>query len=867
MNNDGGINLKEKWKLFVVPHFHFDVAWIKKYEDYLEVAFNNILDVLHLIEKHPEYRFCLDQVVLIEPFLEKNQEVSEIFKEKVREGRIEIVCGMYTMPDANIPSGEFLVRQFLFGKHFFKEKIGIDVKCGWMIDSFGHPNQLPQILKKCGFEYYVFCRGAPKNLDKTEFLWKGLDGTEILTHWMIGTYIAGWMPPQSGEILRKIGMELPYITRALLYAQSMRWLKVPIEKGVEKILAVFSFLKNFASTKNTFIPNGADFTPPQCELLDVIKEINKNNAGLEAFISTPSNFFEKLKREKRKLPTISGEFNPVFQGVYSSRISLKRKNRIAENLLLIAEKFATLASVLGLTYPKDSLEDATKFILFNHFHDIICGCGVDEVYLDAMERFERSIECSKDILKKSLEFIVGNIDTQGQGTPIVVFNPLPWIRTDVAEVEVQIVNPKIKEISLVDHNGKPIPFQVIQEEKYPDEDLKSLKIIFIAENVPSIGYNTYFIIPRKINSKNLSEIKAGENFIENEFIRVTVNPDKGGAITSIYDKENDYEVIDVKNFYGNVLISEKDFGDLYEFNGNSDGMATKNTLKIDKMPEKGKAEFSSDCRGRIWLEIGPIMAKYTINGAMEDMMYESAVILYRKIRRINFKLHLNFTGRNKRIRLCMPLNVDRGKIFHEVPYGVAERGEGEYPAQNWVDYSNRKYGVSLINNGIPGNSIVQGVALLTLLRSVDRVLESHPAGEKARENGYHEFSYALYPHKGDWVDGETYKVAMEFNNPLITIKATSHQGKMPRKFSFVSASPQNIVITTLKRKGKLLILRFYETSGRDTEATISLFKPFKKVWITNLLEEKMKKLKHKSDTVKLCVKKFEIVTLAFELEN
>ena len=187
--------MKEKVKLFVVPHFHFDVAFIETYKDYLESAFNNILDVLHLIESKPEYRFCLDQVALIEPFLEKNRELREIFKRMIREGKIEIVCGMYTMPDANIPSGEFLVRQFLVGKHFFKEKFGTDVKCGWMIDSFGHPNQLPQILKKAGFAYYAFCRGAPKALEKTEFLWRGLDGTKVLTHWMMGTYIAGWMPP------------------------------------------------------------------------------------------------------------------------------------------------------------------------------------------------------------------------------------------------------------------------------------------------------------------------------------------------------------------------------------------------------------------------------------------------------------------------------------------------------------------------------------------------------------------------------------------------------------------------------------------------------------------------------------------------
>ena len=105
----------ETWTLFVVPHFHFDVAWIKTYEKYSEIGFSNILDVLNLIEQEPEYRFCLDQVALIQPFWEKFPELHENFRKMVKDGKIELVCGMYSMPDANIPSGEFLVRQFLFG--------------------------------------------------------------------------------------------------------------------------------------------------------------------------------------------------------------------------------------------------------------------------------------------------------------------------------------------------------------------------------------------------------------------------------------------------------------------------------------------------------------------------------------------------------------------------------------------------------------------------------------------------------------------------------------------------------------------------------------------------------------------------------
>lgn len=857
--------MEKKWKLFITPHFHFDVAWIKTYEEYLDLAFNNILDVMHLIEKNPEYRFCLDQVALIEPFLKRNCELIKTFRKMVKNGKIEIVCGMYTMPDVNIPSGEFLIRQFYFGKRFFKNEFGVDVKCGWIIDSFGHPNQLPQILKKAGIKYYVFGRGAPKDLNKTEFLWEGLDGTRILTHWMIGTYIVGWIPSPTGNILRKIAMELPFITRAILHAQSTRWLPVPIEKGVEKILAVFLFLKMFASTNNILIPNGADFTPPQRELIEVVEKISRENKNLEVVISTPSEFFESIEKMNKELPIVQGEFNPVFQGVYSSRISLKIKNRIAENLLLTAEKFAALSSLLGFHYPEHELEEITKYILFNHFHDIICGCCTDEVYVNAMNRFNKAIEKSKQVLTASLEFIAENINTKGEGIPIIVFNQLAWDRTDIVEVEVQFTSPSVREVSVVNHQGQPVPFQILHEERYTDGEIKTLKIAFLAENIPSMGYTTYFILPRKVKPiKTESKIKVGENFIENENLRVVIDADHGGAITSIYDKRNRREILDTRRFYGNTLIIEKDFGDLYEFNGDSNGMATRNTLKIERLPESWQADFSSNYKARVWREVGPLMAKLVIEGNMEETAYRKIVTLYKGANRVDFKLFLKFDGKNRRIRLCMPFNIKNGEIIHETPYGITKRGEGEYPAQSWVDYSNQEYGVSLINKGIPGNSIVEGVALLTLLRSVNRVLQFHPAGEKALEKGEHEYEYSLYPHKGNWREGKTYKVAMEFSNPLIAIKTVPHSGKLPKKFSFMSISPENVIVTSLKKNGKYLILRFYEASGKNTNAKILFHKPPKEVWITDLLEEKIKKIQHKGEKISINVKKFEIVTLALK---
>jgi len=154
-----------------------------------------------------------------------------------------------------------------------------------------------------------------------------------------------------------------------------------------------------------------------------------------------------------------------------------------------------------------------------------------------------------------------------------------------------------------------------------------------------------------------------------------------------------------------------------------------------------------------------------------------------------------------------------------------------------------------------------------LLRSVDRVLESHPAGMLALEKGKHEYNYAIFPHLGDWREGESYRAATEFNNPLIVLNTAAHPGKLPKEFSFISIKPSNLVVTALKKNGKFLILRFYEAGGRDTKATIRLFKPFKKVWMADLLEKKTRQLEQRKDRLALKVRKFEIVTLAFEFQS
>lgn len=864
MKQNSEETLKEKHKVYMIPHFHFDVSWIKTHEECLKFAFSNILDVLNLIEKHGKYHFCLDQTIMIQAFLERYPEQIKAFKKALAEKKLELVCGMYTMPDTNIPSGEFLVRQFILGKRFVEKSFGVDVICGWMIDSFGHSLQMPQILNKCGFKYYIFGRGAPREIP-TEFYWRGIDGSRILTHWMAKTYVAGWIPTSSGECIQALSQELPAVTRGLLRSQSLRWLSISPRKGLEKIDELFDFLVQLAPTSNILIPNGGDFSPPQPEILAVVDEWNKKREDICAVVSTPSAFFKSVEKSRLELPEVSEELNPVFQGVYGSRIGIKQENRKAENLLLTAERSATVASILGALYPEDELTEATRLILFNQFHDIICGCGTDTINLKAIQRFKETEKISERVLKASLQYLADRIDTTGEGIPMIVFNPLSWIRTGSAKTEVSFTSPSVKNLSIKDYKGQNIPFELTKEEHYPDNTLKLATFTFIAKDIPAMGYKIYFIHTKDEYSRMKSGIKAGSDYIENQFFKIIIDKNHGGNIISLYDKENNREILDTTEYLGNCLICETDVGDLYEVNGSADGLASMNTLKIESLPTSEAADFSSNHTAITSIHSGLIKSKITVTGHMEDLVYRQYITLYQGIRRIDFKTELDFHGSHRRVRICFPLNVKNGKTCHEIPFGVIQRGEGEYPAQNWVDHYNKEYGVSVINQGLPGNNITDKVAFITLLRSVDRVFTDQPSGEDALERGKHEFNYAVLPHKGNWKQAQSHKNALQFNIPLITIKTSTHEGDLPKEMSFLSIKPETLVLATLNRSNEDVILRFYEATGKKTKGKVAFFRSIQEAWITNLLEVNIDNVEVNRKGISMEIQPFEIITLRIKL--
>lgn len=423
-------------KLFILPHTHYDAEVFLTREEYLEVGYKVIIDALNLLKSDPDYHYSLDQSAFVQPFLKAYPELRETFVEMVRCGRLEIIGGMHVMSDLNMASGESIIRQFEFGKGFYKKELGVDVKTGWMIDTFGHCLQMPQIMKKCGFDFYMFSRVARP--EKSEFYWQGIDGTRILTHWM------------------------PY--HYAVFSGSPEWYQGFAAFAAERA----SMLKSYAVSEALAAPEGGDFSPPVRHDTTFARQWNADpNRPFDIVIGTPKQFFDALLRAKPNMGVVKDEFNPVFQGCYSARISIKQNNRRLESQLYNAEVWdAMLAAGSGAN--ARLIHEAWEPVLFNQVHDIIGGVQMDNVNKNVLKRTTEAEHLLRLALEESIDDLAGRADTSGEGIPLIVMNPLNWARTDKATAEVAFEEGNAFTLMVTDSRGRTFPLQTEVLERYPN---------------------------------------------------------------------------------------------------------------------------------------------------------------------------------------------------------------------------------------------------------------------------------------------------------------------------------------------------------------------------------------------------------------
>ena len=856
---------EKKPTLWVIPSIHYEGAVFKTREEYLEIGLPIILEVLNMLKVLPNYRFALDQVCYVKPFLERYPEEAATFRQMVAEGRLEITGGTDTMNDVNMPVGESLVRQFLYGKGFYRDKLGVEVTAGWATDTFGQNAQMPQILKLAGYKSYWFGRGVRSPDAPMEFLWQGIDGTQIPSFWL--PFGNGGFHPAPKNIL-----------------EFERFAKEMYE-GLSRFGA--------ASDSDRVLVAGMDVAAPDEHMPGLVEEFNRrDNVPFMIRIAVPSDF-EAAVAKRGDLPVVTGELNPVFQGTYSSRIEVKQWNRELSYLLLNLEKLNVLAHWLGLPTDEPNMARAWEPVLFNQAHDLMSGVMTDEVYEDTIRGYKFTNHLGKEMLAEQLEALLSKIDTQGEGIPLVVFNTLGWPRTDIVEVDVGLSEPGITQLAVVDPLGRETPVQLLRVKRHHQGGIRHARMVFVARDVPALGYSVYRAIPKQVSEpiveagsgreERWKRAAAGEvtyddtGSIENEYYRATFDF-WTGEMTSLVVKEGNWEVL--RNGSGNVVAREFDGGDLWELKGRLGGSMVATRTK-QPIPRRDKADFSNEqVGGRGQTRPGPVFSEFTSESPYGSGRFATTVRLYAGLRRVDITTEILNNDKFVRYRVLFPISIEKGEIFHEIPFAAIQRPSSqEFPAQNWIDYGDGTRGVALLNRGLPGNNVADGTMMLSLLRSAK--LTAYQYFGATRGRGFREgfsdtglqvgkqltFRYALVPHNGDWREAGIYRAGLEFNNPLIARKAVRRPGILPKRWGLLEVSHPNVVVSALKpgRDGSA-ILRLYEAEGRAAAAVkIKLHARIKSAYEANLMEDSGRRLAVSNDTLEFAMGPFEIKTFKLQL--
>ncbi len=828
--------------LYYIPHTHWEGAVFKTREGYLEMGLQNILEAMRLLKAHPEYKFTLDQVAYFRPFLERYPEQVADFRKFIAEGRLEIVGGMDVMPDDVKPGGELFVRQIQYGKGYCRETLGVDVTVAWLVDTFGHHPQLPQLLKLAGYKSFWFSRGVAREDGPSEFLWRGIDGSEIPAFWLPGSYGLFYEPPRQFPEFKRFFQDR------------------------------FNYLSPHTAAPERVGLAGADVSVPEDYAPALVSQFNQSpGAPFTIRYSTPGEFAAVVAK-RPGTPVVFADLNPIFQGAYSSRADLKLRTRTVETLLLNAEKLGALAGLLGAAPGKQLGLRDWEPVLFNQTHDLASGVMTDIVYEDTLRGYDFSEREAGRVIDSSWDGIASRIDTSGEGMPVVVFNPLGWERSDLVEVEAGIDATGVKGLRVIDPAGKPVPAQIVHADRYSDGGLKLAKLAFVARSVPALGYSTYRVVPSGSVEESGGDPEKG-GVLENELYRVTLNP-LTGEMTGLFDKRAGLEVLAGS---GNVVARQQDKGDLWELYRGLDGASHIAMTNQQAVPQKGQALFSTEYAGKPGsFRRGPVFSEFRVSHPFANGSFGTRVRLYAGLRRIEIQTQLVNNEKWVRYQALFPTTIRDGRSFQEIPFGAVERPSGiEFPAQNWVDYGDGKRGLALLNVGLPGNLVSDGTLMVSLMRSHNLGQYGYGGGYEpgmSSETGFELnrpllFNYALVPHSGDWREAAVFRDGMEFDHPLLARKVLPHAGGLPNRWGLIDLSATNVVLTAFKAgPGKTTILRAYEAAGRATTGVrLHLNSKITSAREANLLEDSGSKLKVSHDTLEFDLHPFEIKTFKLEL--
>ncbi|MFD1173431.1 alpha-mannosidase [Oceanobacillus picturae] len=807
------MDFSNKGKIHLVGQSHIDLAWLWPAKESVRKVSRTYSTMSTLLETDENFTYAQSQPSTFAFIKEHYPDIYTRVKGHIDSGRFELVGGMWVEPDLNIPSGESLVRQLLYGLTFYKDEFGKKPEIEWLPDTFGYCASLPQILKLAGMNYFMTTKMNWNDTNEFPydlFYWKGIDGTSILSYLNHGVN-EHTHPKEIDTHWKSFKQKDVHQEQMLLYGHGDGG------GGVTKEMLAYA---------------------EHSEQLPGLPKVEFSRADA---------FFNGITEANPSLPTWSGDmYLELHRGTYTTHAYNKKANRFAEGLYREAEIWTAFANVSGKKVDNSTLQTGWKSLLFNQFHDIIPGTSIPEVYEQSTKDYQEIFKIGQEARETALKAIAEDVKLIREGKSYILFNSLSWKRDETIEIH---GGKELANKTACKENGDVLPMTVrmVSEEN-------CVAFIYVSD-IPAMGYTTIYLEEGKSREKELTH-KTFTNQWETPFYQVEWN--EKGEITSLFDKQARREIV----------LSGQVANQLQFFH---DKPLVWDAWDIDPEFEQNPAEEAELVKVEV-IEQGSVQDVLGFTWKLSNSIITQHIVFSYFHKRIDFKTEVEWQEEHKLLKVAFPVDVRASHATYEIPFGAVERSvntntswekaQFEVCGHRFADLSEGDYGVSLLNDSKYGYDIKGQVLRLSLLRA-----PKWP--DRTADMGTHEFVYSLYPHEGSWQHANTVQQGYELNQPSVVVEGEKqNSGSLPAAHSFINMEENEVIVDTIKEaeNKKGLIVRLYEATGSRKNVVMKPNFHVTTVEETNLLEEVIGNVSS-NEVIEATTKPYEIKTFRLRTED
>jgi alpha-mannosidase len=776
-------------RLYAVGYSHLDTQWRWSYPQVIsEFLRNTLRDNFKLFDQYPHYIFNFTGSNRYMMFKEYYPQDYQQLKKYIADGRWFPGGSSVEEGDVNMPDGEAIIRQVLYGNEYFRREFNTQ-SCEYMLpDCFGFQATLPSILAHCGlkgFSTQKLTWGSAVGIPFNVGVWQGPDGKEIIAALNPGAYDAR-------------------ITEDM--SQSESWHKRLLQ----------DLAKDHVGVDYRYYGTGDRGGAPAANSIKLVEKAVDDKDPKVQVISASSQqmFLDLTKEEVAKLPRYKGDLllTGHSTGELTSEAFMKRSERKNEQLADAAEHASVAAQWLGgAVYPMDKLNAAWNMVLGCQFHDTMAGTALPKTYEYSWNNELLAANQFSAVAQDAAGAVIGGMDTTGTGTSVVVYNPLSFERQDLATATIDINSNggntgannggDIAVFATSGKNeGKQVPSQITAR------DGNKITIQFLA-SAPAVGFAVYDV--RAVKPAEMdSELKITENSLENARFKVTLNAD--GDIASIFDKATNTQ----------VLSAPARLEMLYE---NPVQWPAWNMDYEDRM-RAPRAYVTGPCKVRI-AESGPARIALDVERECEGSKITQTISLtpaHAGGDHVEIAAHIDWQTQETSLEAVFPLAVSNPMASYESQTAVVQRPTNnpkqfEVPQQQWFDLTatDDSYGTAILNDCKYGSDKPDDHTVrLTLLYTPGTRGGYEDQG--SQDLGHHEMVYAIAPHAGGWQKANVPFKAQRLNQPLITFQTPSHEGPLGRSFSLCKISSDQVTTMAIKKAedSDEIIVRLHEVLGK-----------------------------------------------------